>query len=300
MRMDSKLRPYAIGLAVIGLFTFVLLVMVLTMGSLAAKDAKTDKAAQSIADKLNSYVTEKNKIPDNLQDVGAQNVPDTITYKKLSEQSYKFCITYRTKSSGFDATEALSEVASAEGAGSGDSSDYSGTHDDYYLIIPTSHKKGQTCQTINSFSYGGISNDPFTSDTSGSGSLFDSLGDSQSAARDTKRKTDINALESQLEAYYAQSGTYPTLAQVNDSSWRATNMPGFDSDALKDPSGTSAQLVSSPAKNAYSYQPVSDSGGACDGAANACQDYTLTAELEDGQPYTKTSLFSGSSTTNFD
>lgn len=115
----------------------------------------------------------------------------------------------------------------------------------------------------------------------------------QQKARDTERKTDINALHGQLEAYQAQNGKYPTLADVNSSTWRSTNMKGLDQEALKDPSnnatdGTQYNLVASPQADAYSYA-VTPSG--CDNGANGdCTGYTLTATLEGGGTYTKQSL----------
>ena len=59
----------------------------------------------------------------------------------------------------------------------------------------------------------------------------------QQKARDTERKTDINAIHGQTEAYQAQNGKYPTLANVNDSTFRSTNMKGLDPAALQDPKG---------------------------------------------------------------
>src|SRR3982751_7135212 len=57
----------------------------------------------------------------------------------------------------------------------------------------------------------------------------------QQKARNTERTTDIKALHGQVEAYYAQNGKYPTLANLNDSTWRTANMKGLDKEALKDP-----------------------------------------------------------------
>lgn len=55
----------------------------------------------------------------------------------------------------------------------------------------------------------------------------------QQKARDTERKTDINALASHLEAYNASAGRYPTLVNVNDTAFRAANMKGLPGDALQ-------------------------------------------------------------------
>ena len=60
----------------------------------------------------------------------------------------------------------------------------------------------------------------------------------QQKARDTERKTDINALHGQLEAYSAETGKYPTLANVNNATFRAANLKGLDPAALQDPKGT--------------------------------------------------------------
>lgn len=112
-------------------------------------------------------------------------------------------------------------------------------------------------------------------------------GGVQSSAKDTERKTDINALYGQLEAYYADSGKYPTLANLNTPSWLAANMKGLDIAALQDPEGTSSKLLGAPAAKAYSYQALP---AGCDNVKTACSDYTLTATLSDGTTYVKQSL----------
>lgn len=112
----------------------------------------------------------------------------------------------------------------------------------------------------------------------------------QQKARDTERKTDVNALHGQLEAYNAQNGKYPTLANVNDSTWRGTNMKGLDSAALQDPKGSAQTLVAAPAANDYAFAPTASDGSACDNTTTDCLKYTLTATLEAGGTYVKTSL----------
>jgi type II secretion system protein G len=110
----------------------------------------------------------------------------------------------------------------------------------------------------------------------------------QQKARDTERKTDINALHGQIEAYQAQNGKYPTLANMNDSTFRSTNLKGLDPAALQDPKGTAQTLVAAPVADSYSYD-VTPSG--CDnGTGGDCTGYTLTATLEAGGTYVKQSL----------
>lgn len=105
--------------------------------------------------------------------------------------------------------------------------------------------------------------------------------------KDTERKTDINALHGQLEAYQAQNGVYPTLANVNDAAWRQQNMKGLDSAALQDPDGSAATLKSTPASHVYSYQPAP---AGCNNNKIDCTSYTLTATLDAGGTYVKQSL----------
>jgi hypothetical protein len=112
-----------------------------------------------------------------------------------------------------------------------------------------------------------------------------SPGSTQSSSKDAQRKTDINALETELEVYYTDQGSYPTLAQLNSASWRKINMPSFDDTILKDPAGTQASLVSSPKAKVFAYQPTPAN---CNGSN--CMSYILTATLDDGTIYKKQSL----------
>lgn len=110
----------------------------------------------------------------------------------------------------------------------------------------------------------------------------------QQKARNTERTTDIKAIHGQVEAYYASNGRYPTLANLNDANWRALNMKGLDSEALKDPKGAASTLAATPAANVFSYAVTP---GTCDnGAAGDCTGYTLTATLEGGGTFTKAAL----------
>ena len=109
-------------------------------------------------------------------------------------------------------------------------------------------------------------------------------------ARDSQRQTDIVALQDYIEGYYAESGKYPTLANINDSAWRGTNMEGLDPAALADPNNpTSQQLVAGAAAvpNNYAYSVTQDDGTTtCDnGAGGDCTKYKLIADLE-GNPGT--------------
>lgn len=142
--MKPNLLKYKIGLVILALLTVGLVGFVLVQASATKQDTKTNGAANSIADKLNNYITTHNVVPSTLAQAGAKNVPSSITYQKLSATSYKFCATYKSASSGFDAANAVVDVASGGTAdtGSGSFTDTSS------LFIDTTYHKGANCQTI--------------------------------------------------------------------------------------------------------------------------------------------------------
>jgi hypothetical protein len=125
------------------------------------------------------------------------------------------------------------------------------------------------------------------SDTSAGASSTGSLSNN---ANDAKRQTDIASLQTQLEAYFAQNGNYPSLSEINSSTWRQANMRSLDVTALQDPSGTSKTLVATPAAKVYAYQVTNSSGASCEVASTNCAKYKLTATLSNGSAYTKTNL----------
>ncbi len=112
----------------------------------------------------------------------------------------------------------------------------------------------------------------------------------QQKARNTERQTDIKAIHGQVEAYYAVSGKYPTLDNLNDATFRSTNMKGLDQEALKDPKGANGTLVAAPAASVYAYNVEKTGGGACDNQTNDCAIYTLTATYEGSGSFAKSNL----------
>lgn len=91
-------------------------------------------------------------------------------------------------------------------------------------------------------------------------------------ARDSDRKTAINAIYYNLEdVYYAANKAYPQKLT-------ADQLPGLDPSILKDPEGVMVGDQSSD----YSYTPKDCTNG-------KCKSYSLTANLEHEADYTKTS-----------
>ena len=105
----------------------------------------------------------------------------------------------------------------------------------------------------------------------------------QAKARNSKRQTDVQSLQTQLEAFFSQNGYYPSLTDVNSGSWLSTNMKSLDQNALIDPSNptSSKTLVASPAAKSYSYQVTqSDGSTSCESDDTTCAKYTLTGTYE--------------------
>jgi prepilin-type N-terminal cleavage/methylation domain-containing protein len=85
----------------------------------------------------------------------------------------------------------------------------------------------------------------------------------QERARDTKRRTDVNAQASQLEVYYTDNGGYPVFTgQVNTDSWLSANLKGADLNAWRAPnqSANSMANTATPSKDQYGYTPLQDDG----------------------------------------
>ena len=111
----------------------------------------------------------------------------------------------------------------------------------------------------------------------------------QRKARDTERKTDVNAITSHLEAFYAEKGYYPLLTNLNLASWRTTNMKGLDGEALQDPKGTAQTIAGATTGTAYGYTVTTDLDASCAADETTCTKFELKATLEAGGTYTKKS-----------
>ncbi len=119
----------------------------------------------------------------------------------------------------------------------------------------------------------------------------------QAKARNSKRQTDLQSLQTQMEAYFSQNGYYPSRANMNSSSWLTTNMKSLDKGALTDPSNPSqsATLVAAPVAKSYAYAVTqSDGTTSCETDATGCAKYTLTSTFEGtvngATTYVKTNL----------
>lgn len=122
----------------------------------------------------------------------------------------------------------------------------------------------------------------------------------QQKARNSKRQTDIQSIQTHLEAFFSQNGYYPSLTDMKGTAaggWVETNLKGFDKNALIDPSAPNNddQMVADPVAKHYAYHVTqSDGTTSCETDHTTCAKYTLTATYEgtvNGKDtYVKTSL----------
>lgn len=96
----------------------------------------------------------------------------------------------------------------------------------------------------------------------------------QERARDTERRTDINAIKTHLEVYYNDNGHYPdgtvavTCGEDDASSCEIdeVTMDGLDPEALNDPNGNALNIAAIPAAaddNEYYYAAAGCTTGQC-------------------------------------
>jgi prepilin-type N-terminal cleavage/methylation domain-containing protein len=99
----------------------------------------------------------------------------------------------------------------------------------------------------------------------------------QERARDTKRRTDVNAQASQLEVYYTDNGHYPTISQIQSDPFITGNFKGADLNAWRAPNQTtnSEQNTATPDKDHYGYVATDDSNNSCAADAATCAHYKL-------------------------
>jgi len=111
----------------------------------------------------------------------------------------------------------------------------------------------------------------------------------QQKARDSERKTDINAIANVLEAFYANKGYYPSAGEITPgSAFRsdATISADFklDDKSLADPKAPNDKSLVATAPVAgtyrYYYQATGCSGSSAADPWEQCTGFTLTANLE--------------------
>ena len=150
--MHSSLTKYKIGLGVIGLFTVVITIWAVTQASATKQDNNTYNSANNISGKLYNYTDVHDIAPYSLASIGIYNPPSTITYSRLSNRSYRFCVNYKTSSTDFSVSSTESNLLTSN-VGDSNSYDSSNYSNNSYLYIDTNHHKGNNCQVVDLYNY---------------------------------------------------------------------------------------------------------------------------------------------------
>ena len=114
-------------------------------------------------------------------------------------------------------------------------------------------------------------------------------------SRNNKREAQLRILQGYIEIFYSHNMYYPTLADMNNPGWLTTNMKGFTSSMVQDPLWTDKNtactydqqptLVLHSQLGCFGYAPTNN-GISCAKLAKSCNQYSLSATLENGQkPY---------------
>lgn len=127
----------------------------------------------------------------------------------------------------------------------------------------------------------------------------------QAKARDSQRQTDIGAVDSHLEAFFAEKGYYPSYADLTSAAFLSANLKGLDPQSLIDPKSadssqttlTDAMLAAdivngtTPTGTQYAYSAKEADGTTdCTAGDTGCVSFKVTALLEsNGQTYQKKS-----------
>lgn len=112
----------------------------------------------------------------------------------------------------------------------------------------------------------------------------------QQRARDAERKTDINAVAGQLEAFYASKGYYPPEVDLESATFREANEIRIDTKAFADPSTAGTQDFTygvaggTNTAKVYYYQALNEDDSACTTTLAQCAKYTVSANLEGKDP----------------
>jgi prepilin-type N-terminal cleavage/methylation domain-containing protein len=112
----------------------------------------------------------------------------------------------------------------------------------------------------------------------------------QQKARDSQRQTDVTALSNAVEEFYASHSYFPTLADLQSTTFVSTYMKGLKAEALVSPKGGNLAAAATSAPS-WSYGYVASGASGCvnttasdpteaDTSNNGCDDYTITANLE--------------------
>lgn len=249
-------------------------------------DQQTSSALSEIEPVLSSYTSENNgELPKSLKDLdfgeysslkNNKSALDRITIEG-DKSNYKLCGFFYTDTKTDDEKEEMkADIGSTFKYAFGGASLYGNRF--------TIHDKGNYCFDSENYpaeDYGGGVD---LYNYSGGDDLTQSASDKSD---DASRRSEINAIYGQVEVYFAVNDKYPTLDDLNSSTFRDKELKNLTADSFTDPRGNVDLLTQTQTIDSYAYTAVPEG---CDNASSDCTGFTLTATLSNGEQYTKTGL----------
>jgi hypothetical protein len=153
--VGKRLLVYKVILSIIAIFTFGVVLYVVSQAGVNKADSQTYNRANDIATSLQNFTDNNGYAPGSLSAAGIKNVPSSVTYNKLSESSYRFCVDYKAASSDFSATTVESDIITQSGSSNSDDQNYGSQG---FLFVNPTHPKGNNCQTVTISSYSDYNN----------------------------------------------------------------------------------------------------------------------------------------------
>lgn len=137
---------YQIGLAILGVFTVALVLLVVAQAGSRQADLKTQKQAAQLSDDLEEYLDKNKQIPDSLADAGITRATSNVKYKKISDKEFEICLKYKTNGGGNELSSVVfEEIRYQVDPNYYYDSDY--RYNAYYLSLDDTYRKGWDCQT---------------------------------------------------------------------------------------------------------------------------------------------------------
>ena len=103
-------------------------------------------------------------------------------------------------------------------------------------------------------------------------------------SRNSLRQVRVKNIQTALERYYSKNGHYPSLKDINSTSFRSNELPGFNTNNLLDPksklSDGVVQLSSLPQTGYIAYQVSDVNGKSCENDDTLCSKYNIVATYE--------------------
>lgn len=104
IEIQPELKRYYYGIGLLGVLIFGIILVNIVGNTSLRHDYRLEGKIGEIQEKIDSHISSRNKLPDILPDVGIQE-SGGVEYKRINDERYMLCATFRTKSDGYSAPD---------------------------------------------------------------------------------------------------------------------------------------------------------------------------------------------------